>query len=158
MYAGEPGVIVSDLCHKRNIFPPPCAHPAPLLEDLLDCEVELSLSLSLLFPAPLLEDLLDCEVLLAELLLFLFCFSTHPAPLLEDLLDCKVLLAELSLFKLSISTQDILFSFLFCPHNHFYLTSACDFFLSLFSSLSFLEIFDNIISIVSFDTITSIVF
>ena len=42
MRLGEPGVIVSDLCHKRNIFPPPCAHPAPLLEDLLDCKVVLA--------------------------------------------------------------------------------------------------------------------
>ena len=130
--AGEPGVIVSDLCHKRNILPPPCAHPAPLLEDLLDCEVELSLSLSLLFPAPLLEDLLDCEVLLAELLLFLFCFSTHPAPLLEDLLDCEVVLAELSLFKLSISYIRYILSFLFFPHNRYYFTLRANFFFHYF--------------------------
>ena len=51
MRLGEPGVIVSDLCHKRNIFPPTCAHPAPLLEDLL-----------------------DCKVLMTKLSLFLFCF------------------------------------------------------------------------------------
>ena len=42
MRLGEPGVIVSDLCHKRNIFPPPRAHPAPLLEDLFDCKVVLA--------------------------------------------------------------------------------------------------------------------
>ena len=79
MRLGEPGVIVSDLCHKRNIFPPPCAHPAPLLEDLF---------------------------------------------------DCKVVLAELSLFKLSIWTQDILSSFLFWPHNHYYLTLRANLFLT----------------------------
>ena len=106
--AGEPGVIVSDLCHKRNLFPPPCPHPPPLLEDLLDCKVELSLFT----------------------FTFTFCSSCSPTGRSSWLQGSC---GRSFNFQTVNFVHKILFKFFVLTSQSLLLDSACEFFLPLFS-------------------------